>query len=466
MHTATEETKFPAEIRQEAIKHSAAIHVENNMTLLQRRAWNVLLYNAYNFLPTQESYQISVRTLCDILDFNSNNAEYLKEALRALVGLRVEWNVLNKDGKDVWGVATLLADAEIEDGICTYSYGAQFRKRLYNPRIYARIDLSLQNKFENKYAQALWELCVDYLGAGREYGETSYIPVVQFRKLMGIAEHSYPGMKKLNQRVLKPAIAEINKVSDLKVEVEHQRQGRKVTALKFKIRRMILLPVVDGKQNTLFPDLDDMPVAVELLKEAGLSADEAWAIWQQNFNYVDAGKRPAKMGDETDAAFTRYIREKVDLLKRQGQGKVKSATGFLLKAIRENWANPDFAEREKKAAEWRAIVAKQEQQKQLEQEKAQLERAYSDACDAVYEAILQGHPDALAGLIQAAIEANPFLRRYCEGETPEAQYRESMAVAGAVHTLMKERFSDRFQAINNEYQPRLDALDSQINALG
>jgi hypothetical protein len=336
MHTATEDTKVPVAIRQEAIKHSAAIHVENSMTLLQRRAWNVLLYNAYNLLPTQDSYQISVRTLCEILDFNSNNADYLKEALRALVGLRVEWNVLNKDGKDVWGIATLLADAEIEDGICTYSYGAQFRKRLFNPRIYARIDLSLQNKFENKYAQALWELCVDYLGAGRKYGETSYIPVVQFRKLMGIAEHSYPGMKKLNQRVLKPAIAEINKVSDLQVEVEHQRQGRKVTALKFKIRRVTKLPGVDGEQSSLFPDLDDMPVAVKALKDAGLSPDDAWKIWQDGFGAVDAGKRPAKIGDDPGAAFTWYICEKVDLLKRQEQGKVKSATGFLLKAIREN----------------------------------------------------------------------------------------------------------------------------------
>jgi DNA-binding transcriptional MerR regulator len=249
--------------------------------------------------------------------------------------------------------------------------------------------------------------------------------------------------------------------------VEHQRQGRKVTALKFKIRRVTKLPGVDGEQSSLFPDLDDMPVAVKMLQEAGLSADEAWRIWQQGFHYVDAGKRPAEdMGDDTDAAFTWYIREKVDLLKRQEQGKVKSATGFLLKAIRENWANPDFAKRKKKAAERRAFVAKDEQRKQLEQEKAQLEGACSDACEGVYEAILQDNPDALAGLIKAALEANPFLRRYCEGETPEAQYRQSMAVAGAVHTLMKERYPDRFKVINDEHQPRLDALDAQIAALG
>jgi len=40
-------SEAPQKPRQEVIKHSAAIQIENNITLLQRRAWNVLLYHAY-----------------------------------------------------------------------------------------------------------------------------------------------------------------------------------------------------------------------------------------------------------------------------------------------------------------------------------------------------------------------------------------------------------------------------------
>ena len=47
--------------KQEVIKHSAAIQIENNMTLLQRRAWNALLYNAYNELDKKEEHQISLQ---------------------------------------------------------------------------------------------------------------------------------------------------------------------------------------------------------------------------------------------------------------------------------------------------------------------------------------------------------------------------------------------------------------------
>jgi len=39
--------------KRDVIKHSAAIQIQNNVTLLQRRAWNVLLANAYDELPIQ-----------------------------------------------------------------------------------------------------------------------------------------------------------------------------------------------------------------------------------------------------------------------------------------------------------------------------------------------------------------------------------------------------------------------------
>ena len=48
-----------------------------------------------------------------------------------------------------------------------------------------------------------------------------------------------------------------------------QRQGRKVTALKFKIRRVALLPEAQPEQKKLFPELDDMPLVVKELKDVG-----------------------------------------------------------------------------------------------------------------------------------------------------------------------------------------------------
>ena len=39
-------SKPKEEPKRDVIKSSAAIHIHNNITLLQRRVWNVLLFNA------------------------------------------------------------------------------------------------------------------------------------------------------------------------------------------------------------------------------------------------------------------------------------------------------------------------------------------------------------------------------------------------------------------------------------
>ena len=264
--------------RKEVIKHSAAIHIQNNITLLQRRAWNVLLANAYDDLPELDEYCINVKDLMQTLEFDSKNEAYLQDALKALITCLVEWNILDKDGKNEWGAVTLLSGAKIKRGQCFYRYDSELRQRLYNPTMYARISLSMQNKFVSKHAQALWELCVDYLDESRNYGETRFIPLAEYRKLMGIANEQYPLFKLFSNRVIKEPVAEINRVTDFQVEPEYQRQGRNVAAVKFKVRRIVELPGQHNKQTSLFPDYDDAPLVWEL-KGAGLSAKEAWKIW-------------------------------------------------------------------------------------------------------------------------------------------------------------------------------------------
>jgi len=104
--------------KKEVIKHSAAIQIENRISLLERRAWNVLLANAYDELPTAETHRIAVADLMRVLGYTSRNHLHLRETLKSLMSAMLEWNIVNKD-KEVWGATTLLAEVEIEDGVCT-----------------------------------------------------------------------------------------------------------------------------------------------------------------------------------------------------------------------------------------------------------------------------------------------------------------------------------------------------------
>src|SRR4029453_8973581 len=238
-------SKPKEEPKRDVIKSSAAIHIHNNITLLQRRVWNVLFLNANNEREKKEKTQISLKNLSPFVCKDKHDMDYLKEAAEAMVRCTVQWDILDKDGSPEWGVTALLAQGGINKGTFTYAYSPKLRQLLHNPRVYARLDLNLQNQFESKYALALWELCADYLGATREYGETPFIELGDFRKLMGIKEGGYPKFKEFNRCAVKEPIAEINRISDFQVIVDYQRERRKVTALKFKMRRVASLPEPD-----------------------------------------------------------------------------------------------------------------------------------------------------------------------------------------------------------------------------
>ena len=329
----------------EVIKASPAIQIQSKISLLQRRAWNVLLANAYSELQTSEIHGVSVVELAAKLGYNSNDLDYLKETLEALGACQVKWNLLNKDKKEKWGFANLLASAEIENGICTYAFSPHLRHQLYNPRIYAKLNLRLQNRFKSQYALVLWEVCFDYFDTDRDRGETPLIPLETFRELMGIEADEYQTFKALNQFVIKPAIKEINDLTDYLVEVEQKRFGRKIAELKFCISKGTQLPI----QESLFPDIENLPSAAVELVQAEIDRKVALNIAVQEWDFVNPEKLPVP-GMYAD--FLSYVAEKVEMsLDASG---VENRGGFIVAAIRENYQDSAVQkERETRAAKVR-----------------------------------------------------------------------------------------------------------------
>ena len=460
--------------KQEVIKHSAAIQIENHMTLLQRRAWNALLYNAYNELGMKEEHQITLQYLAQLVGYDSHDMEYLKEASIAMLRCIVQYNVLGKDGSlERWGATALLAQADIQKkkGLFIYAYSPELRRRLHNPEMYARLDLDLQKQFDSKYALALWELCTDYLGSGRECGETPFIPLETFRRLMGITEGMYPVFMRLNEKVIKPAIIEVNRVSDFQVTLDCQRQGRKVTALKFKMRRVAILPEPHGEQRALFPDLEDIPVIVKELKDAGLSTQDALEIWQLGFAYINEDVRPTEPGEDVAAAFVQYVREKIHLLKRhQASGKVANSTGFLLQAIRQNYANPEFTQalqREASAARQQGKQRREEQVKAFKLQKADIEKTRDRELDELRDQVAAESPDVLEQAVtELLVDDKGFRLVYKRDRSALDNYQARPSLQAFFHPYLERHDPARFEAIRHGYAEQIAVVDAQIAALG
>ena len=405
----------------EVIKASPAIQIQSRITHLQRRAWNVLLANAYDELPNTDIHRISVADLAKSLGYDSKDIDHLKETLKALVDCTVEWNILGKDKEGEWGVASLLASVKIVNGVCTYGYAPHLRYNLYNPRIYTKLNLRLQNQFTSRYALILWEVCFDYFDIARNEGETPFIPLHTFRELVGLDDVEYLLFKELNRNVIKPAIKEINELTNFLVEVETKRIGRKIGELKFRITRMRELPTIREIEDTVPFDIEDLPaVAIKLVK-AGVSRKEALKIAKKEWDAVYPDALPDITGD-----FDVYVDEKIGL--SHFATDVKNAGGFIVKAIQENYKDPQFqkqlkADRERKKASMLETLRKEMYEKR----------------NALIRNAVRANPE----LLEQAAEhiSSSFTRSLLDDyNSVQEAYEAGGMVAGELNEILAEKF--------------------------
>ena len=424
--------------RDEFIKASPAIQIQGNLNHLQRRVWNVLLANAYDELPNKEFHRVSVAELAEKLSFESGNQDYLKKTLEALVDFTVEWNVLGKDRKQIWGVASLLASAEIENGICTYSFAPHLRYKLYNPRIYTKLNLRLQNQFTSRYALILWELCFDYFDTVRNQGETPFISLEKFRELMGLEKDEYLAFKALNQWVIKPAIEEINGLTNFFVEVEQKRESRKVAFLKFRISR--LKQVERSEPEPLYPDVEELPAIANALVQAGVARREAVKIGNQEWEAVAA---TVVMEDYPD--FAVYVTEKIALA--QQAANVQNIGGFIVQAIRENYEDP--------VAQTQLEARKERERRAMLKA---LESEMSEKRGALLRQAVRTNPELLE-LAAERIQSRFARERLASYNSLHEAYRDGGMVAAEINHILAEEFcQDLLAPVVAAYQDEKDRI--------
>ena len=339
-------------------KNVAAIHIKAKLSLTQRKMNNVLLYNAYGSLLTADEHQIPVPLLCELAGIDSKNLANLKRALTGLTSTSITWNVLGENGEDeTWGFASFLSGGQIKNGICTYRYDKGLAKQLYHPDIYSRINLGVIKTIKTSHALVLYENCYRFV----KRGHTGWWDLETFRDIMGLSESgSYKQFKDLNKHVIKPAIAEVNQVSNIILEMEYKRSGRSISGIRFLIRTNPQL-TFDGVQEK--NEIDRSPILKRFLKI--------------HDNKTLARKMLMDYGEERISKNLDYVEQQMTL------GKVKSAPAFLKAAVQNNY----ISENARQAAGRKVLEQKAEQMRLLEDEKSaretsarEVDRAYSTAC--------------------------------------------------------------------------------------
>jgi plasmid replication initiation protein len=332
-------------------KHVAAIHTSGELSLLERKMANVLLLNAYDALLTKRTHTLPVKHLCAMLGWDeSNNIERLQGVLVKLASTTIEFNMM-EDGKEVWRVMSMLSYGEIKDGTCTYRYDEYLAERLYDPEIYATINIGMQRRFDGSYALTLYENCLRY----RTVGSTGWWELNRFRRIMGADAALYDDFYRLNERVIKPSVKEINRVSDIQLEPEFQKQGRKIAAVRFLISE-------NPQQTLLKPMIEDDHAAIRESK-----------IFRRLLEH-GIGERLAILWILQDEERARQVVEYVEAKARKKQ--VKGSTAGYIRTLYESDAvvgKTPFEER-KEQADQDKIAEKQ--RKVLEKERSKLEAEF------------------------------------------------------------------------------------------
>ena len=307
--------KLTGTLRRGAVKkHVAAIHISGKLSLLQRKLSNVLLLNAYDTLTSASRHQIDARTLCLMIGYNSNDTDTLKAALRGLAETVAEWDMLDAEGQQEWGVSALLSYARLRGGICEYAYSPALAEKLHDPKVFALINLNIQRRFTSGHALALYENCYRFVRTG----STGWWSIELFRRLMGVADSNYyDEFKHLNAKIIKPAVNEVNKTSNIILTPEVRKMGRAVTDIRFLIAENPQLAILDlddgeGMRNSeLYARLRAMGVSDRLARQ-----------WMREFG-------------ET------HLAQKLDYV--AGQEGVRNTVGYLTRVLRDDSAQGDGA---------------------------------------------------------------------------------------------------------------------------
>lgn len=85
--------------------------------------------------------------------------------------------------------------------------------------------------FSSVYSFRLYELAVKLLGMRNQV-----IDLDEIRRILQL-ENKYPEYKEFNKFVLKPSLSDINEKSDLLLNIEPVKRGRKIVALEFQIAK-------------------------------------------------------------------------------------------------------------------------------------------------------------------------------------------------------------------------------------
>jgi len=214
----------------EMVKPAELIEVKgaSKLTLADRRLFNQLLRHAFgpDLASENRRFEIETAELRDTHDSNDRLVQSIEALMTTVVTIQRPDGSTDRVQLLGWNN---LSDPKRRRGTLKYAIPPELAMLLRDSTVFAKLELEVLRSFTSKYAMALYEAVARRVRLQHVF--TEHFELDDFRELLGVEPGKLKTYGNLNQYAIKPALLEVNALSDFTVTVMPQKTGRRVTGV-------------------------------------------------------------------------------------------------------------------------------------------------------------------------------------------------------------------------------------------
>ena len=219
---------------QIAIMHNALIEARYKLTLEEQR---IIIAVISLIEPSDDElklYKINVQTLQKLAGTKRKDIyRAVEEAIHGLLSKPIKVEIV-QEGKRRFKMFNFISYGEYLEGEGYFLIGIDSRLKPFLLKLkerFTKIPLDQIFPLRSLYSIRMYELLKQYEGLKMRKFKLEVL-----RELLGIEENEYKDFRDFNKRILKKAVDEINKKTDIEIEYRKIRKNRKIEEIEFKIK--------------------------------------------------------------------------------------------------------------------------------------------------------------------------------------------------------------------------------------
>lgn len=213
------------------------------ITRIGRQAYTVMMISARDQGAEDDITKMFSAPLNSIIrgfDGSSGTVKELKKHLYSMVSHIVEWQSPSPGEVEEWGACGLLSEVKLKkqggENWLHWAYPPTLRQEMLSPQRFAQIRRSTIAQFRSHAGLALYEICARYKHNPSHMTSKQHwhwwLPVLTGKP---VPKEIKTEFRFFNRDTIKPAVEEVNEVSELIVSVHEFKLGRSIEFLQFEV---------------------------------------------------------------------------------------------------------------------------------------------------------------------------------------------------------------------------------------